>query len=198
MVSALARPPSPVLRQKTTGTNSRADRCQSTPEDLAWGYGVEYWFADTVSGKAHAAQRKQFSDMLTKLRKKDTVVVSKLDRRGRDAPDVLATIKPLATLDVEVVVLQLGKLDLISPAGKLMLAMFAAVAAMERDLIVERTQAGLARAKSEGKILGRPAKTTPEQRQAMVQGYANRQSVSAMAKLDGVSRATVLTIVRQS
>jgi putative DNA-invertase from lambdoid prophage Rac len=160
------------------------------------GYTVEYWFADMVSGKAHAAQRKQFSDMLTKLRKKDTVVVSKLDRLGRDAPDVLATIKTLASLGVEVVVLQLGKLDLTSPAGKLMLAMLAAVAEMERDLIVERTQAGLARAKAEGKTLGRPAKTTPEQREAMAKGYANKQSVSALAKLYGVSRATVLTIVK--
>jgi hypothetical protein len=44
------------------------------------GYAVEYWFADTVSGKAHAAQRKQFSDILAKLRRKDTVIVSKLDR----------------------------------------------------------------------------------------------------------------------
>jgi putative DNA-invertase from lambdoid prophage Rac len=160
------------------------------------GYAVEYWFADTVSGKAHAAQRQQFRDMLAKLRKKDTVVVSKLDRLGRDAPDVLATIKTLAGLDVEVVVLQLGKLDLTSPAGKLMLAMLAAVAEMERDLIVERTQAGLARAKAEGKTLGRPTKTTPEQRKAMTQGYANKQSVSALAKLYGVSRATVLAVVR--
>ena len=125
-------------------------------------------------------------------------MVSKLDRLGRDAPDVLATIKTLATLGVEVVVLQLGKLDLTSPAGKLMLAMLAAVAELERDLIIERTQAGLARAKEEGKTLGRPAKTTPEQRQAMVQGYANKQSVSALAKLYGVSRATVLTIVKPS
>jgi DNA invertase Pin-like site-specific DNA recombinase len=160
------------------------------------GYAVEYWFADTVSGKAHAAQRKQFGAMLTKLRKRDTVVVSKLDRLGRDAPDVLATIKTLAGLGVEVVVLQLGKLDLTSPAGKLMLAMLAAVAEMERDLIVERTQAGLARAKADGKTLGRPAKTTPEQRKAMMQGYAAKQSVSALAKLYGVSRATVLTVVR--
>jgi putative DNA-invertase from lambdoid prophage Rac len=105
--------------------------------------------------------------MLAKLRTKDAVVVSKLDRLGRDAPDVLAAIKTLAYLGVEVVVLQLGKLDLTSPAGKLMLAMLAAVAEMERDLIVERTQAGLARAKAEGKTLGRPAKTTPEQRKAM-------------------------------
>lgn len=162
------------------------------------GYTVEYWFADTVSGKAHAAQRKHFGDMLAKLRKKDTVVVSKLDRLGRDAPDVLATIKALAALGVEVVVLQLGKLDLTSPAGKLMLAMLAAVAEMERDLLVERTQAGLARAKTEGKTLGRPAKTTPEQRKAMAEGYASKQSVSALAKLYGVSRATVLTIVKPS
>jgi len=162
------------------------------------GYAVEYWYADTVSGKAHAAQRKHFGDMLAKLRKKDTVVVSKLDRLGRDAPDVLATIKALAALNVEVVVLQLGKLDLTSPAGKLMLAMLAAVAEMERDLIVERTQAGLARAKAEGKVLGRPSKTTSEQRKAMAQGYANKQSVSALAKLYGVSRATVLTIVKPS
>lgn len=162
------------------------------------GYAVEYWYADTVSGKAHAAQRKQFGDMLAKLRRKDSVVVSKLDRLGRDAPDVLATIKALAALGVEVVVLQLGKLDLTSPAGKLMLAMLAAVAEMERDLIVERTQAGLARAKAEGKTLGRPAKTTPEQRKEMTQGYASKQSVSALAKLYGISRATVLTIVKPS
>lgn len=160
------------------------------------GYAVEYWYADTVSGKAHAAQRTHFGDMLAKLRKKDTVVVSKLDRLGRDAPDVLATIKALAAFGVEVVVLQLGKLDLTSPAGKLMLAMLAAVAEMERDLIVERTQAGLARAKAEGKTLGRRPKTTPEQRTAMVGAYANKQSVSALARQYGVSRATVLTIVR--
>lgn len=135
------------------------------------GYAVEYWYADTVCGKAHAAQRKQFSVLLGKLRARDTVVVSKLDRLGRDAPDVLVTIKSLAALGVEVIVLQLGKLDLTSPAGKLMLAMLAAVAEMERDLIVERTQTGLARAKAEGKTLGRPPKTTPEERTAMMAGY---------------------------
>jgi putative DNA-invertase from lambdoid prophage Rac len=161
------------------------------------GYAVEYWFADTVSGKAHAAQRKHFSDMLTKLRKKDTVVVSKLDRLGRDAPDVLATIKILAGLDVEVVVLQLGKLDLTSSAGKLMLAMLAAVAEMERDLIVERTQAGLARAKAEGKTLGRPSKTSTEQRVAIRKAYEAKQTVSALARQYHISRATVLSIVEK-
>ncbi len=162
------------------------------------GYAVEYWYADTVSGKAHAAQRKQFGLLLGKLRARDTVVVSKLDRLGRDAPDVLSTIKSLATLGVEVVVLQLGKLDLASTPGKLMLTMLAALAEMERDLIVERTQAGLARAKAEGKVLGRPAKTTPEQRKAMVDPYEQKATVSALARLYGISRATVLTVVKPS
>jgi putative DNA-invertase from lambdoid prophage Rac len=162
------------------------------------GYAVEYWYADTVSGKAHAAQRKQFGVLLGKLRARDTVIVSKLDRLGRDAPDVLSTIKSMATLGVEVVVLQLGKLDLASTPGKLMLAMLAAIAEMERDLIVERTQAGLARAKAEGKVLGRPAKTTPEQRKAMIDAYKQKTSVSALARLYGISRATVLTVVKSS
>jgi DNA invertase Pin-like site-specific DNA recombinase len=77
-----------------------------------------------------------------------------------------------------------------------MLAMLAAVAEMERDLIVERTQAGLARAKAEGRVLGRPSKTTPEQRAAIVQGYTAKQTVSALARLHDVSRSTVLSIVK--
>ena len=71
-----------------------------------------------------------------------------------------ATIKALAKRKIEVIILQLGKLDVASPSGKLMLQMLAAVAEMERDLLVERTQSGLARAKREGKVLGRPVKTT--------------------------------------
>ena len=57
----------------------------------------------------------------------------------------------------EVIILQLGKLDLTSAAGKMMLTMLAAVAELERDLLVERTQAGLQSAKQQGKVLGRPA-----------------------------------------
>lgn len=91
-----------------------------------------------------------------KVQGKDTLMVSKLVRLGRDAPDVLETMKMLASLPVEVVVLQPGKLNLTSPAGKLMLAVLTAVSEMERDLIAERTQAGSARAKAEGKALGRP------------------------------------------
>jgi putative DNA-invertase from lambdoid prophage Rac len=161
------------------------------------GYQVEYWFADEgVSGKVSASQRPQFAAMLAKMRKGETLIVTKLDRLGRDAQDVGATIKTLAKRKIEVIVLQLGKLDLASPAGKMMLTMLAAVAEMERDMLVERTQAGLARAKAQGKTLGRRPKTTPEQRAAMIEGYGRGESVSALARLYSISRASVLAVVK--
>ncbi|SDC80653.1 Site-specific DNA recombinase [Massilia sp. PDC64] len=165
-------------------------------EIAAAGYQVDYWFADEgVSGKVSAMQRPQFAKMLEKIRDGETLVVTKLDRLGRDAQDVGATIKTLAARGIQVVVLQLGKLELTSAAGKLMLAMLAAVAEMERDLLVERTQSGLARAKAEGKTLGRPAKTTEQQRQAIKAAHGAGTSVSALAREYGISRASILNIV---
>jgi hypothetical protein len=105
--------------------------------------------------------------------------------------------KLLAARKISVIVLQLGKLDLASAAGKMMLTMLAAVAEMERDLLVERTQSGLARAKSEGKTLGRPSKTTADQRAEIVAKHAQGESVSALARLHAVSRASILSIVNQ-
>lgn len=165
----------------------------------AAGYAVDYWHTDEgVSGKVSALQRPQFAKMLSQIRDGETLVVTKLDRLGRDAQDVGATIKMLAARRIEVVVLQLGKLDLASAAGKLMLTMLAAVAEMERDLLVERTQAGLARAKAEGKTLGRPARTTDEQRATLVRRHQAGESISALAKDSGLSRASVMRIVKPS
>jgi len=163
---------------------------------IAAGYQVDYWFADEgVSGKVPAMQREQFSKMLGQIRDGETMVVTKLDRLGRDAQDIGATIKQLSARDIQVVVLQLGKLDLASAAGKMMLTMLGAVAEMERDLNVERTLSGLERAKAQGKTLGRPAKTTDQQRQAIRAAHGDGVSVSALAREYGISRASVLNIV---
>ena len=156
---------------------------------------MDYWFADEgVSGKTHASQRPQFKALLSQIRDGETLVVAKLDRLGRDAQDVGATIKALAVRKIEVIVLQLGKLDLASPAGKLMLNMLAAVAEMERDLLVERTQSGLTRAKSMGKILGRPPKTTDSQRAKIIEMRKNGESVSALSRAFGISRASIMRV----
>ncbi|WP_426176106.1 recombinase family protein [Massilia sp. TWR1-2-2] len=163
------------------------------------GYKLMSWYEDVgISGSTHATQRPQFNAMLDKIRPGETLVVTKLDRLGRDAHDVGSTIKTLAAMDVQVIVLQLGKLDLASPPGKLMLTMLAAVAEMERDLLVERTQAGLARAKAQGKILGRPLKTAPKERAEIVSRYQQDERVSALARLYGVYRASILAAVKSA
>ncbi len=164
----------------------------------ASGYAIDFWHADEgVSGKVSALQRPQFTEMLLKMRDGETLVVTKLDRLGRDAQDVGATIKMLATRSIEVIVLQLGKLDLTSAAGKLMLTMLAAVAEMERDLLVERTQSGLARARAEGKTLGRPSATTNEQRtEIYTMHHEKGVSLSQLARVFGVSRATIMRVAK--
>lgn len=161
------------------------------------GYAADYWFADEgVSGKVSVSPRPQFKALLSQIRNGETLVVSKLDRLGRDAHDVGATIKALAARKVEVIVLQLGKLDLTSSAGKLMLTMLAAVAEMERDLLVERTQSGLARAKAQGKTLGRPTRTTEAQRKEIADLHKQGLSISALSRTYSVSRASIMRIVK--
>ena len=73
----------------------------------------------------------------------------------------------------------------------MMLTMLAAVAELERDLLVERTQAGLQQAKQQGKTLGRPATTTAEQRADILARHKAGASISELARLHGVSRATI-------
>jgi putative DNA-invertase from lambdoid prophage Rac len=132
------------------------------------GYTIDYWHADEgVSGAVLASQRPQFREMLGTIRKGESLVVTKIDRLGRDALDIQSTIKQLKALGVRVFVTQLGATDLTNAAGKMLLAMLAAFAEMERDLIIERTQAGLARARAEGVKLGRPSKTNDGERKAI-------------------------------
>ena len=175
----------------STGTQT-TDNQRLELEQAGYQIEADFWFADEgISGKVAAAQRPAFKAMLGQIRKGETLVVSKLDRLGRDAIDVLQTVRRLGERGIRVVVLQLGNTDLTAPAGKLLLSMLAAVAEMERDLLVERTQAGLARAKAEGKTLGRPSKTTPEQRTEILHRLHAGESVSALARVYGVSRASI-------
>lgn len=109
---------------------------------------------------------------------------------GRGARDVGATVKLLAARKIVVIVLQLDKLDLASAAGNMMLTMLAVVH-IARDLLVERTQSGLARAKSEGRGLGRRRRLLPSMRGDIVAKYEKDESVS-----EGISCANILGVVK--
>ena len=96
-------------------------------------------------------EREAFLALLNKLEPSNILVVTKLVRLGRNAMDIRATVERLAAHGVRVHCLALGGADLTSPAGKMTMGFIAAVAEFERDLLIERTQSGLARAKSQGK-----------------------------------------------
>ena len=85
---------------------------------------------------------------------------------------------------------------LTSPAGKMVLAVLAAMAEMERDLLVERTQAGLARAKTEGKALGRPSATTARDQAKIVELHAAGQSLSKIAAQFKIGKTTVHSVIQ--
>ncbi len=147
---------------------------------------------ETVSGSSAIEQRPGFTRLLDRLKRDDALVVCKLDRLGRNAMDVQSTVKKLEAMGVRVHCLALGGVDLASAAGKMSMAVIVAVAEFERDLIIERTQAGLERAKAEGTILGRPATLTAPQREAVRKQLAAGASVSSVARQMATSRMTIM------
>jgi len=115
------------------------------------------------------AQRKGFGRLLDKMEKRDVLIITKLDRLGRDAIDVNITVVKLEKMEIRVHCLALGGVNLTSSAGKMTMGVINAVAQFERGLLIERTQSGLARAKSQRKTLGHPKILSQSQRKQALQ-----------------------------
>lgn len=152
---------------------------------------------ETVSGSVAAMERKGFAKLVDRLEAGDVLIVTKLDRLGRNAMDVRATVEALAKEGVRVHCLALGGVDLTSAAGKMTMGVIAAVAEFERDLLVERTQAGLSRAKAEGKTLGRPSALTSEAQADILAQRAAGVSLGVLAKAHSVSRAAIQRVEKR-
>jgi putative DNA-invertase from lambdoid prophage Rac len=167
-------------------------------EVIAAGFAIEpkRIVTESISGSVQAAKRPGFSKLLDRLESGDILIVTKLDRLGRNAMDVRATVDRLASEGVRVHCLQLGGADLTSAAGRMTMGVITAVAEFERDLLIERTNAGLNRAKAQGKQLGRPPAFTPEERAAITAQHAAGTSICALAREHGKARAVIQRAVR--
>jgi putative DNA-invertase from lambdoid prophage Rac len=165
----------------------------------AAGFHVEHKrvVSETVSGSIAAMERKGFAGLVARLEAEDVLIVTKLDRLGRNAMDVRATVEALANEGIRVHCLALGGVDLTSPAGKMTMGVIAAVAEFERDLLIERTQAGLSRAKAEGRPLGRPSLLTVEQQAAIRLGRKQGLSLGHLANEYRVSRAAIQRVEKR-
>lgn len=152
---------------------------------------------EVISGSVAAREREGFSRLLDRLEEGDVLIVTKMDRLGRNAMDVRATVEHLQKQGVKVHCLALGGMDLTSSAGKMTMGVITAVAEFERDLLVERTQAGLARAKADGKSLGRPNKLSEDDQALIIQRRADGASLGLLAKEYGVSRAAIQRVEKR-
>ncbi|RYG89560.1 MAG: recombinase family protein [Alphaproteobacteria bacterium] len=152
---------------------------------------------ETISGSTAAMERNGFKRLMDRLESGDVLIVTKLDRLGRNAMDVRTTVEKLDAEGVRVHCLALGGVDLTSAAGKMTMAVINAVAEFERDLLIERTQAGLKRAKAEGKVLGRPSVLSAAQQANVRERRAHGVSLGVLAKELGVSRAAIQRVEKR-
>lgn len=148
--------------------------------------------SETISGSVPAMQRPGFLRLLERLEDQDVLIVTKLDRLGRNAMDVRATVEHLEGMGVRVHCMALGGVDLTSAAGKMTMQVLGAVAEFERDLLIERTQAGLNRARAEGKTFGRPSTLTHEQKDEVRLKLTNGATVAQLARDYNTTRQTIM------
>lgn len=147
------------------------------------------WFTDeATSGTTKALERKGFAGLYSYARKGDTVIVTAIDRLGRNTIDVLETVEALKAKGVTVISMREG-FDLSNPTGKLMLTMLAGVAELERESIKARQMAGINKAKADGRKLGAPK----QHDDAAIAAWRKETGASIAITADhwGVSAATV-------
>lgn len=146
-------------------------------------------FVDTASGKLD--ERPQLTAVLDQLRPGDTLVVWRLDRLGRSLRHLIETVTGLAERDVAFRSLT-ESIDTTTPGGRLIFHVFGALAEFERELIRERTVAGLAAARARGRQGGRPSVMTDDKLTIARQMYESKiHTMEAIAKVVGVSRASL-------
>jgi len=159
--------------------------------------GCEKWFLDKITGSK--AERKGLDEALAYVRPGDTFVVWKLDRAGRSLTHLIELLKDLKERGIEFVSLT-EQIDTTTPGGKLIFHMMGALAEFERDLIRERTNAGLAAARARGRRGGRPRKLKTNGKVALArQMFANKShSIPDMCATLGISRATFYRYVKET
>jgi len=156
--------------------------------------GCEKIFTEKMSGKRD--DRPELARLLDQLRPGDALVVYKLDRLGRSTFKLLELTKQLEENGIEFISL-VDDIDTTTPVGKFFFRTMASIAELERDIIAERTQAGLKAARARGRVGGRP-KADKRKIEAAVQLYnAGNMSVPEIVEATGISKATLYRYIKK-
>ena len=157
---------------------------------------VEKIFHETASGGRW--NRPFLHKMLDQLREGDIVIVWKLDRLSRSLKDLLVIMERIDNVGAGFKSLT-EAIDTITPAGRMMIQMVGSFAEFEREIIRERTKAGLEAARAEGRIGGRKPKLREDQRKDIIENILlDRKTAAQMARLYNVSEATISRMVAKN
>ena len=171
--------------------NSLEDQCQQLRE-----VGCEKVIEEQYTGKT--VDRPELDRLLEQLQAGDTLIVTKLDRLARSAAEGARLIQELTNKGVKVNILNMGEVDE-RPQGKLMLHILLAFAEFERDMIVERTQAGKAIARTKaGFREGRPPIARERKEAAVRLIIQDKHSYKQVEQETGLSRSTIARAVREA
>jgi DNA invertase Pin-like site-specific DNA recombinase len=175
---------SPQLTQPTNGIPENT----ALQRDALEREGCELFFTETVSGAA--TERPVLVDCLDELAAGDTLVVWRLDRLGRSAQHLLSILEQLRARGVAFRSVTEG-MDTSTYMGRFVFTILGAVAEMEREIIRERVNAGLAAARQRGRVGGRPPVITPERLRLAQRLRADGESIPAIARQLGVGRTAL-------
>jgi DNA invertase Pin-like site-specific DNA recombinase len=176
---------------------SKEDQNLALQLDALQAEGCGQVFQDTASGAS--SNRKGLTAALDACAAGDVLTVWKLDRLGRSLLDLVGLVEALKARDVGLKVLTGAgaSIDTTKPEGRLFFAMFAAMAEFERELIRERTRAGMKAAKRRGRHVGRPRKLGQDQLDMAILGLAADKSQREVAKGLGVAVSTLREALKQ-
>lgn len=176
---------------------STKDQNLALQEDALSNAGCEKVFKEIASGANTA--RPVLDDLLSRLREGDVLVIWKLDRLGRSLQHLVALTNELLERNIGLISLN-DPIDTTTPQGRLVFNMFAALAEFERDLIRERTQAGLKAARARGRRGGRPPGLSKEARATAMAAETlykeGRLSVQAICDQLDISKPTLYKYLR--
>lgn len=189
--AALMRPHVATVGYSRVSTSGQDHRLQNDALEAA---GCDYIVSEVGSG-ANENGRPQLQNLLAKLSPNDTLVVWRLDRLARSVKELIAIANNLSDRDISLRSLN-ELIDTTTPQGRMIFHVFAMIAQFERDLIAERTKAGLEAARSRGSQFGRKRLLTPAQiRQAQDWLASKKMTQAQAAKALGVSRATLMRAI---
>ncbi|MDH6240128.1 recombinase family protein [Aurantimicrobium minutum] len=176
------------------GRISTTDQNASSQEDALKAAGVDRLFIDTFTGTK--ASRPELNKLKEVIREGDTLVITRLDRLGRSAKDLLELASELDAKGVQLEVIE-QNIDTSTAEGKLFFTLIAAFAEFEREMIRARTMDGLAAARARGKVGGRKPSLSNSQKAEVVKLFQEMRSVEEISELFRVSRPTIYRVIRE-